>query len=127
MFSFSNKMFLFFLSTFILFQLNNGKTNNSVDGCTGESCGSKQKCSGKGEDCEGVLPCCYKLKCDEENWLCADCPPLGAPCSENSDCCAGQSCQNKQCHTCYDKGKACDPRKNNCCDGHKCGRDKKCH
>ncbi|CAK5073931.1 unnamed protein product [Meloidogyne enterolobii] len=67
MFSSSTKICLIFLSIFILFHLNNGETNTSVDGCTGGSCDSKQKCSGNGQDCEGVLPCCDKLLCDEEN------------------------------------------------------------
>jgi len=28
---------------------------------------------------------------------CDDCPPLGATCFLNSECCAGKSCQSKFC------------------------------
>uniref|UniRef100_A0A915NNB8 Uncharacterized protein n=1 Tax=Meloidogyne floridensis TaxID=298350 RepID=A0A915NNB8_9BILA len=80
MFSSSTKIFLFSLSIFILFQLNNGQ--GSHPNCLGDICGAGR-------------PCCDKLICREGT--CENCPPLGASCIDNSECCAGTSCQRKFC------------------------------
>ncbi|CAK5078592.1 unnamed protein product [Meloidogyne enterolobii] len=95
MFSSPTKICLLFLSIFILFQLNN---------CEG-------LCVGKGYVCgSGGRQCCDKLICNGGS--CDDCPPLGAPCTEDINCCAGQSCQHSQCHTCLGKGATCEPKNN---------------
>uniref|UniRef100_A0A915NSA3 Uncharacterized protein n=1 Tax=Meloidogyne floridensis TaxID=298350 RepID=A0A915NSA3_9BILA len=102
MFPSSTKIFLFFLSIFILFQLNNGKCAGGInDPCTG---------NGKGNCCVGF---CDNGKCN--------CAGYGIKCtgSGQGNCCTG-SCVKGIC--CINRGYACSDSDHNkkCCPGLSC-------
>jgi len=62
MFSSSTKICLFFLSIFILFQLNNGDELKN-GGCPGGVCRPHPNCARKNDICSGEIQCCDKLIC----------------------------------------------------------------
>ncbi|CAK5078607.1 unnamed protein product [Meloidogyne enterolobii] len=101
MFASSTKICLFFISIFLLFQLNNSKCVDIDNPCRG---------NGKGNCCVGS---CVKGKCY--------CAAYGLKCTGKGqgNCCAG-SCNNGIC--CINQGHACGDSSHNkkCCPGTSC-------
>nr|CAD2125031.1 unnamed protein product [Meloidogyne enterolobii] len=120
MFSSSTKICLFFLSIFILFQLNNG--NN----CTDEICSDKQRCMKENDSCDSPSEtCCPGLICTDTLCQYPPCSGLGAKCDKHTKCCVHLSCQRSHCHTCFSLGVPCDPKNNRCCDTLHCDKTNK--